>query len=60
MICGNINLDYSLKELEIKITPIIEFGKKVDDNYTDIKSKLSRCKREYHNGKKSRTYDDNY
>lgn len=48
IICGNRELCYSLEELDLNISPTLEFGKKVYENYDDIKKKLSRCKRFYH------------
>jgi hypothetical protein len=56
MICGNKDINSSLEELESNINPIIEFGKKVDENYDHVRIKLSRCKKYYHDDKKSRTY----
>ena len=57
MICGRRSIPYSFDELVSNITPILDFGKKVKENYEDVKTKLSRCKRFYHNGKRSRTYE---
>lgn len=59
IICGDKTLEYSLDELKTNIDPILEFGRKVEENYDEIKSDLSIQKREYHNGKKSRTYYEN-
>lgn len=58
IICTNKELTYSFKQLQSCITPIINFGKKVEENYDEIKHDLSIRKRHYHNGKKSRTYNE--
>lgn len=58
IICGNRELTYSFKELQKYIIPIINFGEKVLENYEEIRHDLSIRKRHYHNGKKSRTYDE--
>lgn len=58
IICGNRELTYSFKKLQIYITPIINFGEKVLENYEEIRHDLSVRKRYYHNGKTSRTYNE--
>ena len=59
IICGNKDINSSLEELISNIIPIIDFGKKVDENYDHVKAKLIRCKRFYHNeGKLAAHYDD--
>ena len=58
IICGDRELVYSFGQLQSYITPIIKFGKKVEENYDEIKYDLSIRKRHYHNGKRSRTYDE--
>ena len=52
IICGNKKLEYSLETLESNISPTLEFGKKINENYNEIKTQLSRCKRFYHDSKK--------
>jgi hypothetical protein len=52
IICGNRELNFSFNELEFNISPTLEFGKEVDENYDDIRKKLSRCKSFYHHDKR--------
>ncbi len=41
IICGDKILKYSLKELEDNILPILDFGRKVEENYDEIKANLN-------------------
>lgn len=58
IICGNEKLN-NFGCLASNIKDTLQFGEKVYENYDDILSKLSRCKRFYHNKQKSRTYGYN-
>ena len=60
IICVNKELNYSLEELKTNISPTVVFGKEVQGNYEEIRNKLNRCKRLYHDNKKYQHYYNYY